>query len=227
MHELHGRVIIARGHGHRGAQDACSPTALARGDRGHGTEHDEPDTRIVRVPLGGQPLDFRLVRGEGEPGVGAQQRVLVQGDRVIGPGTVDHGAGHQDDTGHLSVGSGGEQAAHDLDVEARRLQPIAARVECRDEVRNDVNSLEHGRHVVGTEIALPEIGPQIGRQRLRIDADDADFPGARRQSGRQPRADRAGHSGNGHDKRPRRPRGARLAAPDGSWFDMTHAGTPR
>jgi hypothetical protein len=100
---------------------------------------------------------------EREAGVGPQRGVLGEGDRVVGPGAVDGGAGDEDDLVDAGRGGGLQHPSGAADVDPGHQVLVRDGVVDPGQVDEDVGALEQRRQVGAghvDEVELEAAGPE-------------------------------------------------------------------
>ncbi len=210
---LGGVVLVDELHRrHRPADRQRDPGPDEAGDGvvGPGAEderraqHGRGDGRAGQRPLGQQPLQFRLVDTEREPGIRAERRVLGEGDRVVRPRAVDRGAGHQDDLGKAGGGGRLEDPPGAADVDAGHEVLVGDGVVYTGQVDEDVDPLEQRPQVGPGHVDEVELQP-AGTETRFPHVETHQLPDGRRagQSPEHGLAEKPGHTGDGHGGRGR------------------------
>jgi hypothetical protein len=124
------------------------------------------------------------VDAEREAGVGAERGVLVERDRVVGPGSVHGGARDEDDLADAGRGGGLQRPSGTTDVDPGHEVLIGDGVVDAGEVDEDIGALEQRPQIRTGHV--DEVELQLAGSEARLPHVEADHPPDGRRPGETP-----------------------------------------
>ena len=184
----------------RGASK-CLVTSVSTSvaDQGGGPHHGHRHARVGPRRAARQLLDLQQVPGHAAVRVRGERHVLGQRDRVVGPGAVDHRAGHQHHAPDPPGRGRGEHGLRPAHVEGPARPGVGVGRQVVVGVHHDVDAGQppgQGR--------VPHVGHPPGHARdvaaVAVDRDDLPDVRRRRQPDGQGAPDPVSRPGNRHDR---------------------------